>query len=96
MKQFRMNIDLSLLIKQIDDLAEIQETCRGEKGRGLTGLEVNRLGSLEGVITLLGEIRDQIQPTTVWNPLVVCMACGSEHLERSPCQCIGQEEPFTP
>jgi len=79
MTQFKMNIDLELLKTQIDDLAEVKHTYLGPH---------HIYENLEGILNLLGTIRDQIEPPPPkieWNNLVVCVKCGNEHFQRFPC-----------
>jgi len=88
MTQFKMNIDLELLKKQIDDLSKILAH---------TSYAIRESDSLEGVINLLGTIRDQVEPPPVeyrpvWNNLVVCLRCGVEHFERDRCNCLKDNE----
>jgi len=80
--QLRLNIDLPLLKKQIDDLALAKGNCWPAGGFDEARIE----GSIEGVINLLGAIRDQVDPP----PVVLCLGCGL-----ITCDCLDQARPFT-
>ena len=62
--RLRLNIDLPLLKKQLDDMAEVA-------GHG-DDISVRELWpQIDGVINLLGEIRDQIDPPILsWEGLM--------------------------
>lgn len=73
MTQFKMNIDLELLKKQIKILTEVSyDFCPGPEGLH---------EGIEGVLNLLGAIRDQIEPPPL--KVEICCCCDGGYNEVS-------------